>query len=151
MFVRGVAELAEAFVSVKRLQNFLEADEMHQMITNETIQQQKTTNVENEAISVVNLTANWSTGKSNDNIAYKMTPGDEDDAIEEISLRKREQSTRQHDTLNTITVNIKKGSLVGIVGIVGAGTTIEQSLSIHKISIFYSSNRKKFIPSSVIA
>lgn len=111
MFVRGVAELAEAYVSVKRLQSFLESDEMHETITNE----KDTTEADGNAIEVTNLTANW-TVKEND---LKSKVGD--DEVEEISLRRNEQLSGQQNTLTKIDVNIRKGSLVGIVGPVGSG------------------------------
>lgn len=106
MFVRGVAELAEAYVSVKRLQSFLECDEMHDMITNET----DTTDA--DAISVSDLTANWSVKEN----SVKSKTG------EDISLKRNEQLSEQHETLSKINLNIRKGSLVGIVGPVGSGT-----------------------------
>lgn len=115
MFVRGVAELAEAYVSVKRLQSFLESDEMHDMITNET------DTTETDAISVSDLTANWSVKQ---NYAKSKTG---EDTVEEVSLKGNEQLSAQHDTLSKINVNISKGSLVGIVGPVGSGTSIRYS------------------------
>ncbi len=114
MFVRGVAEIAECFVSIKRLQKFLEAEEMLQMIAN--VQSSVTDDV--NAITTTNLTANWTTGKE-DNVMESSAK--DDDAVEEISLQKNVEASVQHDTLDTITVNIRKGSLVGIVGPVGSG------------------------------
>lgn len=116
MFVRGVAELAEAYVSVKRLQSFLECDEMHAMITNEKDPAEADDDDDDDdVISVQNLTANWTIKENN----LKSKLGE--DTVEEISLRKNEQLSGRHSTLHKINVNIKKGSLVGIVGPVGSG------------------------------
>lgn len=105
MFVRGVAELSEAYVSVQRLQSFLESDEM---ITN----RDDSPAANDAAISVTNLTANWTVTK-------KMPVKAE--TIEEIGLKTNEQWSERHDTLNAINVTIRKGALVGIVGAVGSG------------------------------
>ena len=114
MFVRGVAEIAEAFVSVKRLQKFLEAEEMHQMTAN--VQSSGTDDV--NVITTTNLKANWTTCTENN---VMESSAKDDDAVEEISLQKNAEASVQHDTLDTINVNIRKGSLVGIVGPVGSG------------------------------
>ncbi|KAG4076114.1 hypothetical protein HA402_011460 [Bradysia odoriphaga] len=114
MFVRGVAEIAEAFVSVKRLQNFLLSEEMNGMIKNEKPATED--NVDN-VISIVNLTANWPAAKEKNSKSKKVS----DLEVEELSLKRHEQTTEQQDTLCKINVNVRQGSLVGIVGPVGSG------------------------------
>lgn len=124
MFVRGVAELAEAYVSVKRLQGFLECDEMIDEVTNE----QDTSETDDDiAISVKNIRANW-IAEDTDSKAQKLQ-----DATEEISLGKIE-SIFGNDTLINISVNVRKGSLVGIVGSAGSGN-ITNILNSNKIVI----------------
>lgn len=142
MFVRGVAELAEAFVSVKRLQKFLESDEMLATNTNDPIDMD-----DDVVISVTNLTANWSAGKENH---FKSDTVVNDDKIEEIGLRKIEQMPGQYDTLKDINVTVKKGSLVGIIGPVGSGESL-MSLStlVKDEKKFLSFVRKKFVPPSL--
>lgn len=133
MFVRGVAELSEAYVSVKRLQSFLESDEM-----NDTITKEKDT-TDADVISVTDLTANWTVKETNPK------SNTDEETIEEISLQKNEQLSGQHDTLHKINVNIKKGSLVGIVGPVGAGNLLYSRCCRHVNSIFKSTGKSSFL------
>ena len=112
MFVRGVAELAEAYVSVKRLQSFLESDEVKQ--------EDMASNVKNMskegAITVKNFTANWNVKKKEDKIIIDKS---EEEAIELKSLKENELSNRH--TLRQIDLNIRRGCLIGVVGPVGSG------------------------------
>lgn len=102
--------MAEAFVSVKRLQNFLESEEMHGMIKNGI---PTTEDNSDSMISVKDLTANWPTAKEK---CFE-NKGMSDDEINEMSVK----TNGLHNTLSNINVNIRRGSLVGIVGPVGAG------------------------------
>lgn len=140
MFVRGVAELAEAFVSVKRLQKFLESDEMHEMIANKT----DPTEADGNVIAVTNLTANWTAAETESKSKKTKAMKSEDDS-ENISLKGNEQSG-QHNTLDKIDVNIKKGSLVGIVGPVGSGIIDTPSHSVIRSEMnFYFSGKSSFL------
>lgn len=102
--------MAEAFVSVKRLQKFLESEEMHGMIKNGM---PRTEDNFGSIISVKELTANWPTAKEK---CFE-NKGMSDDEINGMSVKRN----GLHNTLSNINVNIRRGSLVGIVGPVGAG------------------------------
>ncbi|XP_058058151.1 ATP-binding cassette sub-family C member 4-like [Anopheles bellator] len=112
LFGRGIAELGEARVAVRRLQAFLEYDEVepskicasdsHGPVENGD--QGETKRLLNEddlpadgvAITMQNLTARWSSGPQ--------------DSID-----------RANPTLDCIDIEFKRGQLIGIVGPVGAG------------------------------
>lgn len=103
MFVRGIAELAEAYVSVKRLEKFLQCDEI------DSVSDEGTTG-ENVAISVRNLRATW-------------ISDDKDSKSEEAEgASEKENLLSQRYTLDRINLSVKKGSLIGIVGPVGSGS-----------------------------
>lgn len=88
MFVRGISEIAEALVAVKRLQQFMLYDEFEEikalMNNNESKQDYKT------AISLHKTIAKWN-------------PNTTDVA------------------LDSITVSVEKGKLLGVIGPVGSG------------------------------
>lgn len=103
MFVRGIAELAEAYVSVKRLEKFLQCDEI------DSVSDERTTG-ENVAISVRNLRAKWISDDKDSK---------SEEAVE-VAVEK-ENLLSQRYTLDRINLSVKKGSLIGIVGPVGSG------------------------------
>lgn len=129
MFVRGVAEIAEALVAFRRLQNFLEYEERDlsgmeylKMATNglELNGNQKTINKDmgDNAVLVKNATARWvplnkvEKEKKNEKKNQKTEANG--------TANKNEDSENwQNPTLNSVNINFKKGTLIGIVGPVG--------------------------------
>lgn len=107
LFVRGIAEIAEAYVSVKRLQHFLDCDEINPQIVTNNIEIPETDDV---AVSVTNLKAKWIIGDLAPVKIHSITD----------SLVAKDHS--QEYTLDQINLNFKRGSLIGIVGSVGSGS-----------------------------
>lgn len=135
MFARGVAELAEVIVSVKRLQFFLECEEIHpEGISNV----ENPPEVDDTAISMRNVSAKWNV-KKDVNVKAKKFLG-----TTEESKYSNERPSLALDQLN---LRIEKGSLVGVIGCVGSGNTIFHCYL--KIPYNVACNcRKEFIPSS---
>lgn len=130
MFVRGIAELAEAYVSVKRLEKFLKSDEIDQKVK----AKDEMLGVDDVAISVSNLRANWITVEK-------------DSKVEPVQgTLEKENLLSQRYTLDQINLNVKKESLVGIIGAVGSGilTSYSKAYSLQGFDF-----RQKFISSSV--
>lgn len=113
MFVRGIAELAESYVSVKRLQQFLQCDEINH---NVNLDEKGLSVVDNNAISVTDLKAKWI-------INERDVETGKDQGTTEKTLLQKEHLFREHLTLDQINLSVKKGSLIGIVGPVGSGNT----------------------------
>ncbi len=113
MFIRGVAELGETYVSVKRLEKFLQLDEMDRFEQDNS----ETNKTENVAVAVKNLTATWTTDDK---------PTTKSDNAETI-LTEKENLFSHRFTLDDINLTIKKGLLVGIVGPIGSGECIDFS------------------------
>lgn len=107
LFVRGIAEIAEAYVSVKRLQHFLDCDEINPQIGTNNIEIPETDDV---AVSVTNLKAKWIIGD--------LVP----EKIHSITDSLVAKDHCQEYTLDQINLNFKRGSLIGIVGSVGSGS-----------------------------
>lgn len=120
MFVKSVAELAEAYVSVKRLQSFLECDEMkHDTVTSD----RDTSEADNNAISLTNLTAKWIVKENNLKSEKVQDTAGELSILRANGGNEQVLTLHQHHTLYRINLKIKKGSLVGIIGSVGSGNT----------------------------
>lgn len=133
MFVRGVAEIAEASVAFKRLQNFLDYEEksddklqnqIDSLEMNGTGKEKKiivhaADNLEyrNVAVSVKNLTANWKTFVKPTKKAK--VPKDEKPMLQ--TGNGGENVNWRPPTLQNINLEIPKGKLIGVVGPVGAG------------------------------
>lgn len=142
MFVRGVAEIAEALVAFRRLQNFLEYEEKDDLnkkfiegLSNgdEKLKPDSTLQPD-EAVVIRNLTARWIPLSKLENgiAAHKLAiqNGIKKNGHKENNGNnlKMEETRKETDawklpTLQNISVNIKKGTLVGIVGHVGSGKT----------------------------
>ncbi|XP_055544991.1 ATP-binding cassette sub-family C member 4-like isoform X1 [Wyeomyia smithii] len=107
MFVRGVAEISEGLVATRRLQRFLEYEEIQQAeeLRRTMEKQNGNQNVElsNIAISMRSVTARWE------------TPGSHG---EQYPLAFAEQHPA---TLDSLDVDFPKGKLIGIVGAIGSG------------------------------
>lgn len=117
LFVRGISNLAEAYVSVKRLQKFLQYDEIEHSGNEGGVSEPN--EADNVGISVRNLNATWTTDEN------ESKSKNFEDASETVGLEE-ENLLNQHYTLNEINVSVKKGSLIGIVGPIGSGTTIKR-------------------------
>lgn len=125
MFVRGVAEIAEALVAFRRLQNFLEYEEkdlsgMEYMkmlpLGLELNGNKKSENRDlgNSAVLVKNATARWVP-------LSKINKQKEDSKSQSngIAKNKEENEVWQNPTLNGLDISFQKGKLIGIVGPVG--------------------------------
>lgn len=119
MFVRGIAEIAEALVAMRRLQNFLEHDEKIEY-SNDRFISDKMFNENGKGLNgVVETPANvilsmddvccrWKTMEERVNAS-----GDKDDDTGDKNEYKL--------TLNKINLKVQRGKLIGILGHVGAG------------------------------
>lgn len=115
MFSGGIAEMAEALVAVRRLQNLLEYEEQCPIQSSEEV---NATLNKNDAVSIVNLTARWVPKFQNKDKVFYKSPDN-----------KSSQLPPTVATLRDLNVTIKKGMLVGIVGPVGSGkSSILQAL-----------------------
>ena len=104
MFVRGIAEIAEALVAVRRLQHFLEYEEKETVsIKNEYLS-------EGVVLQMDNVSCRWKTVEESLMPNLKIGNGD----LKENDFKL---------TLNDICLEIKRAQLVGIVGHVGSGKT----------------------------
>lgn len=130
MFVRGVAEIAEALVAFRRLQNFLEYEEKDlsrleylKMADNqlESNQEKKTHNVSgmgNNAVVIKHATARWIPLKNTEDIKddKKKDPKSDSNGTADQNI---ETGNWQNPTLDCVNIDFKKGTLIGIVGPVG--------------------------------
>ncbi|XP_055710935.1 probable multidrug resistance-associated protein lethal(2)03659 [Phlebotomus papatasi] len=119
MFVRGVAEVSEARVSLKRLQQFLELEEHVPQITGDngkidetdsllhtvvpTEHKQELSIPDSIAISLKNIRCRW------------------ENSIKFINKEKILFNNKNQLTLSDINLDIKSGHLIGIIGAVGSG------------------------------
>lgn len=118
MFVRGVAEISELFVAVKRIQQFLLSEE-YQATTVNHLNGYNNQGLagSNVAISMRDYTAKWNTASSD-------------------------------STLININLSVPKGYLFGIIGPVGSGKSslLQAVLSVFFLVTFNSfTNRKTYI------
>ena len=114
MFVRGIAEIAEAIVAMRRLQNFLEHEEKIEYSDDRFISDKMFNENGKNLNGIVEIPANvilsmddvccrWKTMEERVN-----TSGDKDENDYKL-------------TLNKINLKVQRGKLVGILGHVGAG------------------------------
>lgn len=141
MFVRGIAEIAEALVAMRRLQNFLELDEKKEptqvpqakeklmnefamngdKIEKETLINSDTQLPSNIVLQLKNFSCRWQTVeeslKAPARKKHKKANG-----IPKVSenANKFDESEAKL-TLDNISLDVKRGILVGIVGHVGSG------------------------------
>lgn len=139
MFVRGIAEIAEALVAMKRLQNFLELEEKKQ--ADIPIQKEKMMNkfgrngekiekenlIESEtlpvniALSMKNVSCKWKTVEDSV-VTKKQRKSNKSKEVPKVS--EDENKFDENDekfTLSNVSLEIKCGALVGVFGHVGAG------------------------------
>ncbi|XP_055606100.1 ATP-binding cassette sub-family C member 4-like [Uranotaenia lowii] len=107
MFVRGVAEIAEGLVATRRIQRFLEYEEIDEYyaLKLNTGKAKETKNTENN----VKLPPNVSISLQGVSARWKL-PENKDSQDSKIPL-----------TLNNLTADFPKGKLIGIVGPIGSG------------------------------
>jgi ATP-binding cassette, subfamily C (CFTR/MRP), member 4 len=136
MFVRGIAEIAEALVAMKRLQKFLDYEEKDEAISNQkhkylinelglngdAIEKEKLISndlLHNDqfAVSLKNATARWSTVRAQTPIEKKKKSKKSKQAKENES----ESDIVKTPTLDNLNLDFKKGLLIGVIGPVGAG------------------------------
>ncbi|CAO1401294.1 unnamed protein product [Diamesa serratosioi] len=130
MFVRGIAEIAEALVAMRRLRKFMEYDEKEthsvalakEKIMNEfglkgeKIEKEKLIDSEtqlpvNIALCLKNVNARWTSVEEIKESSKKKTK----------HVEGPQELLKYPLTLNNMSVEIKKGILVGVLGHVGAG------------------------------
>ncbi|XP_037925199.1 multidrug resistance-associated protein 4-like isoform X2 [Hermetia illucens] len=141
MFVRGVAEMAEAFVSFKRLQTFLDYEEkevnkkdfLNQFGMNgDAGDKVKENGVETLgkgiALQLKHATAKWSAPDPNSNKHSYETKKKTKQSKKLKKLAKKNGNTpapeADHNdrlTLDDVSIDFKKGKLIGIIGAVGSG------------------------------
>lgn len=143
MFVRGIAEIAEALVAIKRLQAFLELDEKEasdlssakEKLMNDFSRHGERKEKENllytdstmspdVALSLRNISCRWKTveeslkkpEKQSKKLPKRMP-------IPTVSQdpNKFDESDEAKLTLNNISLEVRKGLLIGVVGHVGSG------------------------------
>lgn len=128
MFVRGIAEIAEAFVGIRRLQNFLVLEEKE----NNAIKADDFGKVKNHSIveesspivlSMKNVFCRWTTVEESMLPVLKIVNGD-------VNKDKEIKST-----LNDVSMEIKRGTLVGVVGHVGSGKSSLLQTILRELSI----------------
>uniref|UniRef100_A0A336LQQ2 CSON001219 protein n=1 Tax=Culicoides sonorensis TaxID=179676 RepID=A0A336LQQ2_CULSO len=131
MWVRGIAEIAEALVSLRRIRKFLEFEEKdseklensnkyEKVIEKNGDIKVKKINHENGyselppkiAISLKNVVAKWDGVKEQGVKTKKMKKAD-------LNLAEEDDSSRL--TLDNLNIDIPSGKLIGVVGAVGAG------------------------------
>lgn len=125
MFVRGVAEIAEALVAFRRLQNFLEYEEkdlsgmeyLKMLPVGLELNGNKkaeTCDIGDNAVLIKNATARWVP-------LSKINKQKEDNKSDSNGTtdKKAESEIWQNPTLNGLDVSFKKGKLIGVVGPVG--------------------------------
>lgn len=140
MFVRGIAEIAEALVAMKRLQNFLELEEKEQLdvprakeklmkdfsrngerVEKESLINSESTLPLNVSLSLKNVSCRWKTVEESLKTATKR----KNKKTKEIpKVSEDENKFDENDekfTLSNISLEIKTGVLVGVLGHVGAG------------------------------
>lgn len=125
MFVRGIAELAESYVSVKRLQQFLQCDEVNHVIS---LDEKVLSEADNIAISVTDLKAKWDMNK-------KDLESEKGQCTTEKGILEKENLFSQRLTLDQINLCVKKGSLIGVIGPVGSGNSSVGNFTNFKVNI----------------
>ncbi|XP_055319307.1 ATP-binding cassette subfamily C member 4-like [Sitodiplosis mosellana] len=144
IFVRGVAEIAEALVALKRLQTFLELDEKQTKEISDGVNGFRRTNgniidkIEmeftsenstppNVAVSMRNVTAIWTVPSIDDATKKKN--------VEKAELPDEITSLIKSPTLDNFSVDFPKGKLIGIIGPVGSGKSSLLQVLLRELSL----------------
>jgi ATP-binding cassette, subfamily C (CFTR/MRP), member 4 len=141
MFVRGIAEIAEALVAMKRLQTFLEYDEKAEAsipnakkklmnefgqngakVEKENLLNSETQLPTNIVLSLRNVSCRWKT------VEESLKKPESKKKLKKSEILKVSQNLHKFDenetsklTLNNISLEVKRGILVGVLGHVGSG------------------------------
>lgn len=121
MFVRGVAEISEALVAFKRLQNFLKLEEKlddNSIGLNQLHNNTMKSMAGNVSVSMKNVTARWISPATN-----KSSTQDDKKKADECIKGTNEISSPKLATLDDLNIEIVKGQLIGVVGSIGTGKT----------------------------
>lgn len=127
-FVRGIAEVSELLVSIKRVQMFLQYDE-NATSQNVDVIGDGQLETRNLAILMKNVSATWShvtdtTAELNQSKKERKKKKEQ----KQIGSYKNEKQPTNGDktatTLKDIDIEFGKGKLIGVIGEVGAGETI---------------------------
>lgn len=142
MFVRGIAEIAEAMVAMKRLQRFLEYEEkpgelpsvkdkflQEFGVNGDVSEKQKLIESDtqlppNVAISMKNVTARWGAVKQQEVLAKpaaKNGTAQVPKIVETVKQMDEEDESWKSATLANVNLDFRKGILIGVIGPVGAG------------------------------
>ncbi|CRK98089.1 CLUMA_CG011457, isoform A [Clunio marinus] len=145
MFVRGIAEIAEALVAMRRLQNFLEYDEKEETnlpkekeklmnefhmngegIEKELLINSQSTLAPDVALSLRNVSCRWKTVEETLKLPEKDKKREKLKNLKEIPKvsedeNKFDEANEDKLTLNNVSLEVRKGILVGILGHVGSG------------------------------
>lgn len=113
MFVRGVAEISEVSVALRRLRGFMVYEEKGEELNSTRVKQDRKSDKDdvdtNLMVIAKNATARWATNDPHEVKDAEKNPG----SAQSINY--------SHHTLENVNFSCKKGSLVGVVGAVGAG------------------------------
>lgn len=145
MFVRGVAEIAEALVAFRRLQNFLEYEEkdghfleyMKLDLNGDSTQKNGKTPIEKIdpriGVEMRNVTARWIplSKREKEIAANEVTKS----AADAKTANGHSNDSWMQPTLQNINVSFKRGSLIGIVGNVGSGKSSFLQALLHELAI----------------
>ncbi|KAK2579439.1 hypothetical protein KPH14_002650 [Odynerus spinipes] len=130
-FPQGITQVAEAMVSIKRLQKFMMYDEMMPGNSTDTnkynVNNEKTTNLDNEAnVDVINhRSSNAEQPKSESN----------DSIIIERGCAKWFASENEY-TLQNINIRARPGELIAIVGQVGSGKSSLLNVILKELKLY---------------
>lgn len=118
MFVRGIAEIAESLVAMRRLQNFLEHDEKVECdnvkFNSDKIFTENGKHMNNDNINGPKQSAN-DIVLSMENVCCRWK------TIEERIDTAADNKNEYKSTLSNINLKVERGKLIGILGHVGAG------------------------------
>lgn len=143
MFVRGVAEIAECIVAVRRLQHFLMNDEVAQLDTSKLTYPDRSSTIDESNPEEKRLTSDifFIDGNNADTVEMKANtsaaerldlvsltnhmvgpkPDRENWALKITNAIAKWEPSSQKDTLNIVNVKLEQGKMYVVIGAVGAG------------------------------
>jgi len=116
MFVRGIAEIAEAIVAMRRLQNFLEHEEKVEYSDDRFISDKMFNENIKNLNGIVEIPVPGNVILSMDDVCCRWKTMEE-----RVNTSEDKDKNEYKLTLNKINLKVQRGRLVGIVGHVGAG------------------------------